>query len=419
MQHRLWDNERGATLAIIAISMFLFLGLAALAIDLGMVKASAAQAQRAADAAALAGASAFIDYANSGSAIIDSAAEARAMDYATRHSIRTTRIDPSEVTVTVLDADYKVRVAINRASVPTWFANTLGISSVRVARTAAAVASDAGVNATCIKPFLLPDRWRETDTRYEDLNSNRVMDVQTAGSGGGPPNPGEAWFYQPAGYGPQGGDTYVPYDPTATDHTGETGYGSGASGLPGDRGLSLLIKPSTGHNQRNGAYYQVLDPSLYGLSSDLRAATNSGCISASVGDTAFLEPGGRTGPARQGVQDLLAMSPDVSWDDASGHPTATSTYPDWTSNPRTIVVALYSPIAVATNCDASTDTGRSQCANVSPPPGMTFTNFARVFLETDPGNTGNITARFIGFVGGGGANGSTTGPLIKVLRLVE
>jgi Flp pilus assembly protein TadG len=416
MQLRMWDNERGATLAIVAISMFLFLGLAALAIDLGMIKASAAQAQRAADAAALAGASAFIDYANSDATIIDSAAQARAIDYATRHQIRTTPIDPSEVTVTVIDADFKVRVAINRASVPTWFANTLGISSVSVGRTAAAVASDAGVTANCIKPFLLPDRWHETDTQYEDLNSNQIMDVGTAGSGGGPPRPGEAWFYQPAGYGPQGGDTYVPYNASSTDHTSETGFGSGASGLPGDRGLSLLIKPQTGSAQRNGAYYQVLDPSAYGLASDLRSATNSGCISASVGDTAYLEPGSRTGPARQGVQDLLAMSPDVTWDDASGHPTATTAYPDWTANPRTIVVALYSPLAIATDCDASTQNG---CANVATPSGMTFTNFARVFLEADPGNTGNVTARFIGFLGGGGVNGSQTGPLIKVLRLVE
>ena len=56
------SNERGATLAIIAVSMFLFLGLAALAVDLGLIKATGAPAQRAADAAALAGASAFIDF---------------------------------------------------------------------------------------------------------------------------------------------------------------------------------------------------------------------------------------------------------------------------------------------------------------------------------------------------------------------
>lgn len=416
MTDRVWDNERGVTLAIVAISMFLFLGLAALAIDLGMVKASGAQAQRAADAAALAGASAFIDYANANSAIIDSAAHARARDYAMRHSIRTTPIAAGEVFDTVIDADYKVRVTITRPSVPTWFANVLGISSVSVTRVAAAVATDAGVTASCIKPFLLPDRWHETDTQYEDLNGNQIMDIETAGSGGGPPHPGEAWFYQPAGYGPQGGDTYVPYDPNSSDHTGETGFGSGASGLDGDRGLSLLIKPQTGSAQRNGAYYQVLDPSAYGLPSDLRAATNSGCISASVGDTAYLEPGSRTGPARQGVQDLLAMSPDVSWDDSQLHPTATTAYPDWTTNPRTIVVALYSPLAIATDCDASTQNG---CANVPTPSGMTFTNFARVFLEADPGNTGNITARFIGFLGGAGSNGTTTGPLIKVLRLVE
>ncbi len=402
-------NERGATLALVAITMFLFLALAAVAIDLGMVKSSDAQAQRAADAAALAGASAFIDFANSASSVIDSAATARATDYATRHFVRTTRIASSEVTVSVIDADEKVRVVINRASMPVWFANTLGITSVRVSRQAAAVASNVGTATNCVKPFLMPDRWQETDFTYEDVNSNSRMDA-TGGQG----NRGEAWFFQPPGYGPQGGDRYEAYNSQTPSNT-QTGYGSGASGLAGDRGLSILLKPQTGNAQRTGNAYQLLDVSAYGLPNNLRQAVNSACIAAAAGDTARFQPGSNTGPARQGVQDLIAMSPDVTWDNTAGHPTATATYADWTQNPRVIVVALYNPNSIALNCDASRN---NNCTNNSPSGTILFGNFARVYLDADPGNTGNISAKFIGFLGGG-TGGATNGPLLKVLRLVE
>jgi Flp pilus assembly protein TadG len=401
------DNERGATLALVAVTMFLFLGLAALAIDLGMVKASDAQAQRAADAAALAGASAFIDYGNSDQAVVDSAATARALDYATRHSIRTTPIAPGEVTVQVLDAEYKVRVTITRPTVSTWFANTFGISSVSVSRQAAAEAAKAGVSTNCLKPFLLPDRWYEADKVYQDVNGNNIMDATA--------HDGEAWFYQPTQTSASGGtDRYEAYDPENPLST-QTGYGSGASGIAGDRGLDLLLKPQTGNAQRMGNFYQILDPAAYGMDSTaVKDAIASGCITAAVGDTAVLKNGSTTS-ARQGVQALIAKDPDVVWDDAAGHPTATSAYPDWTQNPRVIVVAFYDPAAIAVTCDV---TRQNDCTNASVPGTIHFQNFARIFLQNDPGNTGNIMARFVGYVSGGGG-GETSGPTIRVLRLVE
>lgn len=190
------SNERGATLAIIAVSMFLFLGLAALAVDLGMIKATGAQAQRAADAAALAGASAFIDFLKTDPQAVDTA-RARALDYATRQQLRTSPIIAGEVTVDVIPDSEKVRVHIERDGLPTWFANTFGVSSVSVGRTAAAVASTAGVSNNCIKPFFLPDIWRETT---QDTNHNNIIDNLTKN--------GEQWFYEPAN-----GDTYKAFNP--------------------------------------------------------------------------------------------------------------------------------------------------------------------------------------------------------------
>ena len=53
-------DERGVTLVLMALMVFLALGMSALVIDYGMIKATKAEAQRAMDAAALAGASAFL-----------------------------------------------------------------------------------------------------------------------------------------------------------------------------------------------------------------------------------------------------------------------------------------------------------------------------------------------------------------------
>ena len=57
-------NKRGGVLVLYTVAMVAMMGMAALAIDLGMLRKSRAEAQRAADAAALAGASAFqLDFA--------------------------------------------------------------------------------------------------------------------------------------------------------------------------------------------------------------------------------------------------------------------------------------------------------------------------------------------------------------------
>jgi len=56
--------------------------------------------------------------------------------------------------------------------------------------------------------------------------------------------------------------------------------------------------------------------------------------------------------------------------------------------------------------------------NVKPDQGATFNNFARLFLQTTPGNTDNITGIFLGFAPGG-SGGPTGGTLVKVLQLIQ
>ena len=63
-------DERGSALVLYTVAMVGMMGMAALAIDLGMLRKARAEAQRAADASALAGASAIL-HAHQGRAAND------------------------------------------------------------------------------------------------------------------------------------------------------------------------------------------------------------------------------------------------------------------------------------------------------------------------------------------------------------
>ena len=104
-------NERGATIALVAVSLTAMLGMGALAVDLGMLRKARVDAQRTADAAALAGASAFIDN-NVPLAARDDARE-RALDYANRNYVggTTVNVDSSAGGTTLEGTKWVVRTA--------------------------------------------------------------------------------------------------------------------------------------------------------------------------------------------------------------------------------------------------------------------------------------------------------------------
>src|SRR6185312_16106947 len=88
-------GERGVTLVVMALMLTLALGMSALAIDYGMVKSAKAEAQRAMDAAALAGASAFL--VSDPDVDKDSIASARAHEYVKKHSVHRIPITDPEI----------------------------------------------------------------------------------------------------------------------------------------------------------------------------------------------------------------------------------------------------------------------------------------------------------------------------------
>ncbi|NNK48805.1 MAG: hypothetical protein HKP01_08025, partial [Gemmatimonadetes bacterium] len=138
-------DQRGAAIVLVMGAMVAALAVMALAVDVGKLLTAESEAQRAADAGALAGASAFIDDPGNAEAI----AKARAKEYAELHSVRhqtVSIVTDEDVTVDLVNfrVDVTVRQIGARANpVPTFFARIFGVNVVDVQAHAAAEAVPA------------------------------------------------------------------------------------------------------------------------------------------------------------------------------------------------------------------------------------------------------------------------------------
>ena len=402
------DDEQGATLVLVALSMFLLLGMAALAVDLGAAFAWRAEAQKIADSSALAGGSAFMDLPTDEA---EQPARDRAYEYALSHTIRGEPVDSAEVTVQVLTDSMKVRVWINRADMPTWFARILGLPTVDIGAMAAAQAMEAGA-ARCLKPIALPDAWDDFD---DDNNPpNNVWDD------------GEAWEF-----GSHEDDRYQRFD--GTNDMAATGYGSALRDTPsseGDWGRLLQLKttdPQSEFNFEPGIFFPWRlppDPDQESCSTGGGGGTAAGgatyrnniCTCNESRIELFtpyeLEPGNMVGPTFQGVDELIDQDPTAYWEpNANGgkggvarpNPDGPGFIQVGMSSPRVVKIALFNPTQI-------TSSGMQT---------IEFNNFALMFLEDMPNPQAELRARFMYFAGGEAGSGPTNGSLVLYLRLVE
>jgi hypothetical protein len=413
------------------------LALAGLAIDLASLRDAHGEAQRAADAIALAGASAFRDYPFADAATRDSAGQ-RAWRIGRRNTVRSDTINVGgglpaytavpygggktvytyvmpQVTLNIIPDSQKVRAWVRHAGVATFFGGMLGVPYGHVQAMATAWATNAGPVVNCMKPFVMPDMWWEGDKTTQDKNKNNYWDVNTAGAGNW--QDGEIWKYEPTGVVPGGKDYYRPYDPSqpAVDASGhiQTGYGSqarAAIGYPGDVGLPMLIKPQTGNGngkpaperQGNAFWLLDLDPNA-----NTQQEIESGCGNQSIGGTVPFEAGGKTGQVKHGVDYLVNLDPGATWNQSTKRVDGVDPkYGDWTQSPRVIIIGLIDPKYWIANSK-----------NTKPDPGAVYSNFARMFLLSAQGND-NVQAIFLG-PAPGGQGGPTGGTLVKVLQLIE
>jgi len=163
-------SDRGSVLLILAAAMVFLLGVCALAIDMANLYLARAQAQRAADAAALAGAKAFLNTgcATSGctaGGIQETVGRQQAEAIGAQNLIAGTAavIKNSDVTFSYPNAWEPQITVVAQAAVSTFFAKIFGIDSSNVSATATAEAyNPAGgggvqIGTACLRPFLVPN----------------------------------------------------------------------------------------------------------------------------------------------------------------------------------------------------------------------------------------------------------------------
>lgn len=393
-----WEDEGGSTLVLTALGLAALLSMAALGIDLGMLYSTRTELQRAADAAALAGASAFVDFDIS---VAPDPARRRALDQATAHTVRDGQIPESAVEVTVIPDSAKVRVGIRHTG-GTFFARVFGLDTVPVSTFAAAEAATGGSGAVCVKPLAVPDRWLDRD---DDVDEDRVWDES------------ESWVYEPED---PISDRYAP-----AGSPGATGYGSDhayqTTGLfPRDYGRPFTIKASEDTEDPTDApvdsfFFPWVMPSDEGRvgeckwqsdkenGADPYRANLCNCNMATIalGRDYDTENGDMEGPTYGGIRSLIDADPDAHWDPAA-RVVRSPLYPD-NASPRIIKIALFDP-------EEYRKPGKSR---------IRFNNFVKVFVVGQDTEEDPVRARFLGFASGVGSPSSSGGTLVKVLRLVE
>ena len=313
-------DESGMTYVFIGLSMMAFVSASMLAIDVGMLMTARNQAQNSADAGALAGVTALVnddwnDRSPTGPAVTNAIAAAMAnnvMDSGV--SVRPEDVEflndpsgePNRVKVTVY------RQASRGNAFPTLVARYFGIATADISATATAEASDANA-MTCVKPFTIPDKWREMQT---------------------PPWSGDDTYdaFDNKGVPLANPDVYIP-----ADQPGYTGYNQES-----ERGQRLELRAATG----NQHYRQLLLLSGDGQATHhgrrrVPTGTSRTATPPSItGVTRSLsEPGAMAGPTIQGAELLIARDPNAHWNTATNRMEGSA----YGHSPRVFPIPLYDP----------------------------------------------------------------------------
>jgi Flp pilus assembly protein TadG len=325
--HHLRRDERGMSLVFVSVAFMALLSATTLAIDVGMFMNSRSQAQNAADAGALAGATAlvfnsFTDRTSTGPAVMSAINTAKANTVAGA----TVSVTPADVTFPNDPSGQPTRVQVqvfrtaDRSNpLSTLMGGFFGVATADVTATATAEASPANA-MTCVKPFMIPDKWKEnvdskgnpdgpwtTDSNFDEFDNkgNRLPNA----------------------------DVYIP-----AEQAGYTGYTTG-----NDAGTTLVLRAGTGNQPNPSFYYSWKMPGDTGGSfyRDNIANCNTSVISYDPNNPYYMtqEPGAMSGPTLQGIQDLIDKDPDAQWVDSCKCVKS----PKYAISPRVFPIPLFNP----------------------------------------------------------------------------
>ncbi len=300
-QDRRTTNDRGAVLVHVAFALLAVTAFTTFVIDYGVYWESRRQAQNAADAGALAGATAlaFDDPADrSPTGVAAQAAVALAQSnvvWGVPPSVNAA----TDVFITGAGGTQEypcpppnttgvcIRVNVYRSAargnaLPMFFGQLVGLTQQDVQATAAAQVAAAN-SSSCIKPVAIADKWFENN-----------------------PVPGGNWVptstFDPTGANP---DVYVPATSTSP--------GSGFT-IANDYGTELLLKTGSPHDTINPGWFQpVRLPGNTGGDDYRDDWTSCSGNTFSIGDYLPKENGNMIGPTQQGVSALIAQDPNATW----------------------------------------------------------------------------------------------------------
>ena len=160
-------GESGQTIVLVAISLFALLAMLALAIDVTTLYVNRNQAEQAVDAAALAGAKAFVSSGftsgNVSSSTAQTLATNEALSVGQQSFVAGGQVATAELTITfpqMTQSNPIISVAFSRSGIPSFFARIWGVRGTSVTATAEAEAYNPSGKSTPIqvagvKPWLL------------------------------------------------------------------------------------------------------------------------------------------------------------------------------------------------------------------------------------------------------------------------
>jgi hypothetical protein len=257
------------------------------------------------------------------------------------------------------------RTTTRNNPVATLIGPMFAVPTVDIRATATAQAAPA-TGMTCVKPFIIPDKWEEKQA---------------------PP-----WTT---------GSTFDRYDNKGDLIANPDIYDPAKGYSYADVGTQLILRAQQGNNIAPSMYYSWKMPGDIGGSFYEDNIENCNTSVISKGYVAQQEPGAMEGPTIQGLEALLAKDPAAYWDTAAKKYVSTKN-----PSPRVFPIPLYDPDVYQLN----KQTGRNATLIVK--------NWLGFFLEDISGN--QVTGRIFPIVGVAAATGPTTGtPLAFVIRLVQ
>ncbi len=342
-------SEQGSMALLGALAMVVLAGMATLAVDYGFLEYKRSQLQNAADAAALAGANVLLQYGGNRAAVTNVA-----VAYGQRNLGDE---DGKDLAIRDSDVAYpdisSVQTTVGRTSdrgnaIEMFLGRILGWNTQDI--TAQSRAALFCSNTTrCLKPWSPPAKFTWNDrcgtAKYQNngqLDADNVCEMQSV---------------EVQGYGPSDVGTQIVLkigDPSGTV-------------TPGHYQPVDYPAVNRGNPKSGGDEYRT----------NIAGCAGSNNTGIAVNDQLAIEPGNMVGPTKQGLEALIALDPNATWD-TSTNAIRNSARNDPMTSPRVALIPFYDP-------RYPQQSGRNT---------VTVYQLGAVFIESLNAN-GDVTGRFI------------------------